>query len=89
MAKHHPDLIFCRKQAGVGKALYLVDLDWLKALNTWIIMWCSCLTNKRIAKQGSECSQALTHEWMVVLRLKWEVIKLFMKATLNLSPWLS
>lgn len=24
MAKHHPDLIFCRKQAGVGKLIFLL-----------------------------------------------------------------
>lgn len=26
MAKHHPDLIFCRKQPGVGKLTYNVSL---------------------------------------------------------------
>lgn len=29
MAKHHPDLIFCRKQAGVGK------FKWIFILNFW------------------------------------------------------
>ena len=24
MAKHHPDLIMCRKQPGVGKALFIL-----------------------------------------------------------------
>ncbi len=30
MAKHHPDLIFCRKQAGVGKLFCVLDYSLSK-----------------------------------------------------------
>jgi hypothetical protein len=41
MAKHHPDLIFCRKQAGVGKLknfFYMVKKDSLFAFQTFKIV---------------------------------------------------
>lgn len=32
MAKHHPDLIFCRKQAGVGEAASRAAAPWVGAV---------------------------------------------------------
>lgn len=32
MAKHHPDLIFCRKQAGVGETASMAAAPWVGAV---------------------------------------------------------
>jgi len=52
MAKHHPDLIFCRKQAGVGKAIYLLDLNFIKSFKYTNCYLMYLLTNTCIANKA-------------------------------------
>ena len=54
MAKHHPDLIFCRKQAGVGKInkVYFLSLDdrCLRVLPTFKTELCNFIKKILFAK---------------------------------------
>ena len=56
MAKHHPDLIFCRKQAGVGKIkVYFLSLDdrCLRVLPTFKTELCNFIKKIYLPKLQS------------------------------------